>query len=135
MSCIYVTYQAAYTAKFFQEIPVKGINMIFIFLACSLIQKTTAFITVNGFQPNWFVMAWGTATMEHTSYSTSIQRMRFKLWCCLKINLARILPTFIKFSTATTSSFPAMTITHSHNPLTFDVCCRYTFKTPVVPLN
>ena len=25
--------------------------------------------------------------------------------------------------------------THSHNPLTFDVSCRYKFKTPVVPLN
>ncbi len=27
------------------------------------------------------------------------------------------------------------TLTHSHNPLTFDVCCRYKSKTPVVPLN
>ncbi len=25
--------------------------------------------------------------------------------------------------------------THSHNPLTFDVCCRYKSKTPVVPSN
>ncbi len=25
--------------------------------------------------------------------------------------------------------------THSHNPLTFDACCRYKSKTPVVPLN
>ncbi len=26
-------------------------------------------------------------------------------------------------------------LTHSHNPLTFDVCRRYKSKTPVVPLN
>ncbi len=26
------------------------------------------------------------------------------------------------------------TNTHSHDPLTFDVCCRYKSKTPVVPL-
>ncbi len=25
--------------------------------------------------------------------------------------------------------------THSHNPLTFDVCCRYKSKTPAVPLD
>ncbi len=27
------------------------------------------------------------------------------------------------------------TFTHSHNPLTFDVCCRYKSKNPMVPLN
>ncbi len=26
------------------------------------------------------------------------------------------------------------TFTHSHNPLTFDVCCRYKSKNPMVPL-